>query len=50
MPQMGFAAKPFAAVHVSIDTHFDPGRHINRRDIFKQKRSAALLEWRQLAA
>jgi len=26
------------------------GRHLNRRDIFKQNRSAALAEWRQLAA
>ena len=25
-------------------------RHLNRRDIFKQNRSAALAEWRQLAA
>jgi hypothetical protein len=24
--------------------------HLNRRDIFKQDRSAALAEWRQLAA
>ena len=31
----------------------DPQRappHLNRRDIFKQNRSAALAEWRQLAA
>jgi hypothetical protein len=25
-------------------------RHLNRRDIFKQNRAAALAEWRQLAA
>ena len=25
-------------------------RHLNRRDIFKQARTAALAEWRQLAA
>ncbi len=25
-------------------------RHLNRRDIFKQSRSTALAEWRQLAA
>jgi hypothetical protein len=25
-------------------------RHLNRRDIFKQNRSVALAEWRQLAA
>ncbi len=40
----------FAAVHASIDTHFDQDRHLDRRDIFRQKRSAALAEWRQPAA
>jgi putative transposase len=40
----------FASVHASIHTHFDLDRHLNRRDIFKQSRSAALLEWRELAA
>jgi putative transposase len=40
----------FASVHASIHNHFDLDRHLNRRDIFKQNRSAALAEWRQLAA
>ncbi len=40
----------FAAVHASIHNHFNQDRHLNRRDIFKQNRSAALAEWRQLAA
>ncbi len=40
----------FAAVHASIDNHFNQDRHLNRRDIFKQNRSTALAEWRQLAA
>ena len=40
----------FAAAHASIHNHFNHGRHLNRRDIFKQNRSAALAEWRQLAA
>ena len=40
----------FAAVHASIHNHFNQYRHLNRRDIFKQNRSAALAEWRQLAA
>jgi putative transposase len=31
-------------------THFNDDRHLDRRDIFKQNRSAALAEWRQLAA
>ena len=40
----------FASVHASIHNHFNVDRHLNRRDIFKQNRSAALAEWRQLAA
>ena len=40
----------FASVHASIHNHFNRQRHLNRRDIFKQDRAAALAEWRQLAA
>ena len=40
----------FAAAHASIHNHFNHDRHLNHRDIFKQSRSAALAEWRQLAA
>ncbi len=40
----------FASVHASIHNHFNRDRHLNRRDIFRQNRSAALAEWRQLAA
>ena len=40
----------FAAVQASIYNHFNRDRHLNCRDIFKQNRSAALAEWRQLAA
>ena len=40
----------FAAVHASIYNHFNHPRHLNRRDIFKQDRAAAMAEWRQLAA
>ena len=39
----------FAAAHASIHNHFNLDRHLNRRDIFKQNRVAALAEWRQLA-
>ena len=39
----------FAAVHTSIHNHFNQDRHLNRRNIFKQNRSAALAEWRKLA-
>ena len=40
----------FVSVHASIHNHFNLERHLNRRDIFRQNRSAALAEWRQLAA
>ncbi len=40
----------FAAVHASIFNHFNLDRHLNSRSVFKQNRSAALAEWRQLAA
>jgi putative transposase len=40
----------FASAHASIHNHFNHDRHLNNRDIFKQNRSAALAEWRQLAA
>ena len=39
----------FTSVHASIHNHFNHQRHLNRRDIFKQSRAAALVEWRQLA-
>ena len=40
----------FASVHASIHNHFNHERHLNRREIFKRARAAALAEWRQLAA
>ena len=40
----------FAAVHASVHNHFNLDRHLNRRDTFKQNRSVALAEWRELAA
>ena len=40
----------FASVHASLFNHFNTDRHLNRRDIFKQSRSAALVEWREIAA
>ena len=40
----------FAAVHASTHNHFNHQRHLARRDVFKQHRTAALAEWRQLAA
>ena len=40
----------FAAILASIYNRFNHQRHLNRRDIFKQARAAALAEWCQLAA
>ncbi len=40
----------FTAIHSSVYNHFNQDRHLNRRDIFKENRSAALAEWRQLCA
>ena len=40
----------FASVHASIHNHFNLERHLNRRETFKEIRTAALAKWRQLAA
>ena len=34
----------FASIHASIHNHFNLERHLNRRDIFKQGRAAALAD------
>ena len=40
----------FAAIQSSIHNHFNLERHFYRREEFKENRSAALADWRQLAA
>ena len=40
----------FAAAHASIHNHFNQQRRLYNRENFKLNRSAALAEWRQLAA
>ena len=40
----------FASVHASIHNHFNLDRHLTHREDFKKNRSAALAEWRQIAA
>jgi putative transposase len=40
----------FAAVHASIHNHFNFERHLVSRSVFKQNRSTAFAEWRQLPA
>ena len=36
----------FAAVHGTVHTHFTQERHLVSREIYKERRSAALAEWR----
>jgi hypothetical protein len=40
----------FASVHASFHNHFNQERHLVSRDIYKERRSAALAEWRQLTS
>jgi len=40
----------FTSIHASIHNHFSHGRHLINREIYKENRSAALAEWRQLVA
>ena len=40
----------FASIHASIHNHFNAERHLIDRQTYKQRRSAALAEWRNLAA
>ena len=34
-----------SAVHASVHNHFNQERHLVSRDIYKERRSAALAEW-----
>lgn len=38
----------FASVHASVSNHFNQGRSLSSREIFKLNRTAALAEWRSL--
>lgn len=40
----------FAAIHASVNNHFNQERHLYSRKNFKLNRSAALDEWRELSA
>ena len=40
----------FASIHASVHNHFNQERHHYNRENYKLKHSAALAEWRQLAA
>ncbi|MEQ9112450.1 MAG: IS6 family transposase [Rhodospirillaceae bacterium] len=38
----------FTSIHASVHNHFNQGRHLASRQIFKLNRVTALAEWRQL--
>ena len=40
----------FTAVHATFHNHFNQERHLVSRDIYKERRSAALAEWRAVMA
>ena len=40
----------FSSVHAQVHNHFNQERHLVTRQIYQQRRSAALAEWRALAA
>ncbi len=40
----------FTSIHSSVHNHFNQDRHLYKRLNFKLNRTAALIEWRQLAA
>jgi putative transposase len=40
----------FSSVHAQVHNHFNQERHLVIRQIYKQRRSAALGEWRALTA
>jgi hypothetical protein len=39
----------FSSAHAQVYSHFNRERHLVNREVYKQKRSTALLEWRALA-
>jgi putative transposase len=40
----------FAAVHGAVHNHFNQERHLIGRDLYRERRSAALAEWRSVMA
>ena len=44
------ALQKFASVHATFHNHFNSERHIVSRDIYRERRSAALAEWQDLVA
>jgi putative transposase len=44
------ALQKFASVHASFHNHFNAERHLISRQLYKERRSAALAEWQSLMA
>ena len=40
----------FSSIQAQVHNHFNQERHLVTREVYKQRRSAALVEWRSLAA
>ena len=40
----------FSSVHASVHNHFNQERHLISRELYRERPSAALAEWRALAA
>ena len=40
----------FSSVHAQVHNHFSQERHLVSREIYKQRRTAALAEWRSVMA
>ena len=40
----------FGSIHAQVHNHFNQERHLVTREIYKQRRCAALGEWRALMA
>jgi len=53
-PWRGSEVRPrcskFASAQASVHNHFNRERHLTRRKVYKEKRSAAPVEWHSLAA
>ena len=39
----------FASIHANVHNHFNLERHLVDRKTFKERRAAALVDWRQIA-
>ncbi len=40
----------FSSVHASVHNHFSQERHLVSREIYRERRSAALAEWQSVMA